>query len=44
MITKGVKELCEHAETIIENWSVEQAMEAYGNDDVVFVDIRDIRV
>ncbi|MDE0942152.1 MAG: rhodanese-like domain-containing protein [Alphaproteobacteria bacterium] len=43
MITKGVKELCEHAETIIETWTVEQAKEHYGNDDVVFVDIRDIR-
>ena len=43
MITKGVKELCEHAENIIETWTVEQAKEHYGNDDVVFVDIRDIR-
>ena len=43
MITKGVKELCAHAETIIETWSVEQAKEHYGDDDVVFVDIRDIR-
>ena len=43
MITRGVKELCAHAETIIETWSVEQAMEHYGDDDVVFVDIRDIR-
>ncbi|MFP6695640.1 MAG: rhodanese-like domain-containing protein [Alphaproteobacteria bacterium] len=43
MITKGVKGLCAHAEDIIETWTVEQAMEAYGNDDVVFVDIRDIR-
>ena len=43
MITKGVKELCAHAETIIETWTVEQAMEHYGDDDVVFVDIRDIR-
>ena len=43
MITKGVRELCSHAESIIETWSVERAMEAYGDDDVVFVDIRDIR-
>ena len=43
MITKGVKELCAHAESIIETWSVEQAREHYGDDDVVFVDIRDIR-
>ena len=43
MITKRVKELCAHAETIIETWSVEQAKEHYGDDDVVFVDIRDIR-
>ena len=43
MITKGVRELCSHAESIIETWSVERAKEAYGDDDVVFVDIRDIR-
>ena len=43
MITKGVRELCSHAESIIETWSAERAMEAYGDDDVVFVDIRDIR-
>ena len=43
MITKGVRELCSHAESIIETWSVEQAMEAYGDDDVILVDIRDIR-
>ena len=43
MITKGVEELCAHAEGIIETWSVEQALDAYNIGDVVFVDIRDIR-
>lgn len=42
-ITKGVKELCAEAEAVIETWTVEQAKEAYGKDDVLFVDIRDIR-
>ena len=43
MITKGVRELCSHAERIIETWSVERAMEAYGDDVVVFLDFREIR-
>lgn len=43
MVTKGVKELCAHAESIIETWSVAQAKDHFGQDDVVFVDIRDIR-
>ena len=43
MITKGIKELCAEAEQVIETWTVEQALEQYGNEDVVFVDIRDIR-
>jgi rhodanese-related sulfurtransferase len=43
MITKGIKELCAEAEEIVETWTVAQAMENYGNDDVTFVDIRDVR-
>jgi rhodanese-related sulfurtransferase len=42
-ITKGIKQLCAEAEKEIETWTVEQAMENYGKDDVVFVDIRDVR-
>jgi rhodanese-related sulfurtransferase len=43
MITKGIKELCAEAEELIETWTVEEAMSRHGDDDVVFVDIRDIR-
>ncbi len=42
-ITKGIRALCEEAEREIETWSVEQVLEHYGRDDVVLVDIRDIR-
>lgn len=42
-ITKGVKQLCAEAEAEVETWTVEQAKAALGDDDVVFVDIRDIR-
>ncbi|MGK0170042.1 MAG: rhodanese-related sulfurtransferase [Gammaproteobacteria bacterium] len=43
MIVKGVKALCAEAEELIDTWTVEQAREHFGDDDVVFVDIRDIR-
>ena len=43
MITKGIKQLCAEAEAEIETWTAAQALEQYGNDDVVFVDIRDVR-
>lgn len=43
MITKGVAELCAEAEAEIETLSVEQAMALVGNDDILLVDIRDIR-
>jgi rhodanese-related sulfurtransferase len=39
----GVKSLVEAAEREIENLSVEQALALYGRDDVLLVDIRDIR-
>ncbi|MFN3350442.1 rhodanese-like domain-containing protein [Pseudorhodoplanes sp.] len=42
-ITTGVKSLVEAAEKEIENLAVEQAIALYGRDDVVLVDIRDIR-
>ena len=43
MITKGIKELCAEAEEVIETWTVDQAMQHHGDEDVVFVDIRDVR-
>jgi len=42
-ITKGIKALCAEAEAEIETWSVEEARRHYGEADVVFVDIRDVR-
>jgi rhodanese-related sulfurtransferase len=42
-ITKGIKALCAEAEAEIETWSVDEARANYGKDDVVFVDIRDVR-
>jgi rhodanese-related sulfurtransferase len=42
-ITTNVKSLVEAAEREIENLSVEQAVGLHGRDDVVLVDIRDIR-
>lgn len=43
MITKGIKQLCAEAEAEVETWSVEEALKHYGDEDVVFVDIRDVR-
>jgi rhodanese-related sulfurtransferase len=43
IITIGVRELVETANREIETIPVEEALSAYGRDDVVFVDIRDIR-
>jgi rhodanese-related sulfurtransferase len=42
-ITTSVKSLVEAAEREIENLSVEQAVGLHGRDDIVLVDIRDIR-
>ncbi len=42
-ITKGIKQLCAEAEAEIETWTVEQAKAHMADDDVVFVDIRDVR-
>ena len=43
MITKGIKELCAEAETVVETWTVDEARTHLEDEDVVFVDIRDIR-
>ncbi|HWK97604.1 MAG TPA: rhodanese-like domain-containing protein [Pseudolabrys sp.] len=42
-ITIGYKELCEAAEREIETLDTAEAIKLAGRDDVVFVDIRDIR-
>jgi rhodanese-related sulfurtransferase len=42
-ITTSVKSLVEEAEKHIENLSVDQAIGLHGRDDVLLVDIRDIR-
>mgnify|MGYP001807696602 CR=1 FL=1 len=42
-ITTSIKSLVEEAERDIENLSVDQALELQGADNVVLVDIRDIR-
>lgn len=43
MITKGIKELVDEANAEIETIPVEEAKRLLGSEDVVFVDIRDIR-
>jgi len=43
MITKGIKELCAEAEAVVETWTVDEARSHLEDEDVVFVDIRDIR-
>ena len=43
MITKGIKELCAEAETVVETWTVDEARNHLEDEDVVFGDIRDIR-
>lgn len=43
MITKGIKALCAEAEQEIETLTVEEVMAVRDDDDVVLVDIRDIR-
>jgi rhodanese-related sulfurtransferase len=42
-ITIGHKQLCAEAEQEIDTLNVEQALALHGNDDVLLVDIRDIR-
>jgi len=43
MITKGIQELCAEAEAVVETWTVDEAREHLEDEEVVFVDIRDIR-
>ena len=43
MITKGIKELCEEAESVIETMSVQEVMRVSSDDYVQLVGIRDIR-
>ena len=43
MINRGVDVLCEEASGLVETWTVEQASAHLDDEDVVFVDIRDIR-
>ena len=43
MITKGIKELCDEAEAEIETLEPAAAVALLGDDDVQFIDIRDIR-
>jgi len=43
MTTKGIKQLCADAETVIETMTVKEVMAVRDNDDVELVDIRDIR-
>ena len=42
-ITKGIKQLCEEAEAIIETMTVDEVAAVANDDDVQLVDIRDIR-
>ena len=42
-ITKGIKQLCDEAEAVIETMSVEEVAAVADSDDVQLVDIRDVR-
>ena len=42
-ITKGVAQLCAEAESEIETWTAADALARLDDDEVVFVDIRDVR-
>ena len=42
-ITIGIKQLCDEANKVIETVTAEQAIELHKNDNVVIVDIRDVR-
>ena len=43
MITKGIKQLCAEAEAEVETWTVEEAKKHLDDENVQFVDIRDVR-
>ena len=42
-ITKGVAALYAEAQAEIETWSIEEAKQHLGDEEVVFVDVRDVR-
>jgi rhodanese-related sulfurtransferase len=42
-ITKGVAALYAEAQSQIETWSIEEAKQHLGDEEVVFVDVRDVR-
>jgi len=42
-ITIGIKQLCDDANKVIQTLTVEQAMEIHDDENVVIVDIRDVR-
>ena len=42
-ITIGIKQLCDDANKLIQTLTVEQAMEIHDDENVVIVDIRDVR-
>lgn len=43
MLKKGIKQLLEEANSEIKTISADEAVELHGQDDVLFVDIRDVR-
>ena len=43
MLKKGIKQLLEEANAEIKTISADEAVELHGKDDVLFVDIRDVR-
>ncbi|MAI78297.1 MAG: rhodanese [Deltaproteobacteria bacterium] len=43
MIHRGIQTLCAEAESRVEAWSVEQAYAAREDENLIFVDIRDVR-
>lgn len=42
-ITIGIKELCDDANKVIQTMTAEEAIAKHGADDVIIVDIRDVR-
>ena len=43
VLKKGIKDLVADAEAVVETMSLDDAIAAHGRDDIVFVDVRDIR-
>ena len=43
MLKKGIKQLVDEANAVVDTISVTQALELHGNDDILMVDLRDIR-